>query len=115
MSTEANIDTGFFRGEDKALVFTVKDLNGNAINITGWTITFRMGTAQFGGATITKSATLTTPATGICTVNLVAADTVNLAQDGNPTTYYYTLRRTDVGAVTVLAYGHIIVQDTFTD
>lgn len=115
MSTEANIDSGFFRGEDKAIVFTIKNTNGAAIDITGWTMSFRMASALWGTAVITKTPTLTTPASGICTVNLASADTSGLTQDGNSTTYYYTLRRTNAGSRTELAFGHIVVQDTFTD
>lgn len=115
MSTEANITSGFFRGEDKALVFTIKDAGGAVINITGWTIGFRMSQSQWGAASIIKAATLTTPASGICTVTLSSGDTSSLTQDGQPTTYYYTLRRTDTGSRTELAYGQIIIFDTFTD
>jgi len=115
MSTHADIivTDGFFRAEDKDFVFTVLQSNGiSGQNITGWTITFRMATTLGGAAVITKSATLTTPAQGICTVTLASADTSALSVD---TTYYYDLRRTDSGSRAELAYGTILVQETYTN
>ena len=114
MSTQANIivSDGFFRAEDKDLVFTVLQSSGQAQNITGWTITFRMATTQGGAAVITKSATLTTPSQGICTVTLASADTSGLSVD---TTYFYDLRRTDTGSRAELAYGTILIQLTYTN
>jgi hypothetical protein len=118
MSTEANITIGdgFFRGEDKSIVFTIVQSDGTTPqNITGWTLTFRMATAQYGAAVITKTPTLTTPLSGICTVTLASADTSSLTQDGTDQVYYYDLRRTDSGSRAEIAYGTITVRDTFTN
>jgi len=118
MSTLANItlSDGFFRAEDKAIVFTILQADGTtAQNITGWTMTFRVASTQYGAAVITKVPTLTTPLSGICTVTLASADTSALTQDGTDTTYYYDLRRTDSGSRTELAYGELVVRDTFTN
>ncbi len=115
MSTERDITAtdGYFVGEDKALVFTVKDAVGAAANITGWTIRFELSDLndQFGHEILTKTATLTSPGSGICTVIVASDDTIEL----EPGTYYYTLRRTDAGARTELAYGSLVLLDTWTD
>ena len=115
MSTLANITAGdeFFRAEDKNIIFTVMQADGvTPQNITGWTITFRMTLNMGGAAVITKSATLTTPLSGICTVTLASADTTALVAD---TTYLYDLRRTDSGSRSELAFGTIVIQETYTN
>jgi hypothetical protein len=99
-------DDGVFTGEDQALRFTIyDDTTGAAKDITGWTIEFKLASSQTSAALVTKSATLTTPASGICTVTLSAADLA--AAVG---IYFYSLTRTDAGNVQVLAYGAFVVQ-----
>lgn len=114
MSAQANItsDDGFFIGEDKSLVFTIQDSAGAAVNITGWTIQFAMADALSGSSDLTKSATLTTPLSGICTVAIASGDTIGL----DPTsTWYYRLRRTDSGSRAELAYGTVDLLDVYVD
>jgi hypothetical protein len=102
--TEAD---AFFAGEDQSLRFTIYDDAQAAVNITGWTISWQLATAAAPGtAVVTKAATLTNPATGVCTVALAPADTTGLAA-GN---YVYTLRRTDTGYTQVLAWGPVVLQ-----
>lgn len=114
MSTEANFS--FYRGEDVSIVFTQLQADGSTPqNITGWTITFRVATSQYGAATITKTPTLTTPLSGIFTVQLASADTSSLTQDGADTIYYYDARRTDSGSRTQLFHGTLTVKDTNTN
>lgn len=113
MSTEANLEAsdGFFIGEDKALVFTITSL-GVPVNITGWTIQFAMADVQSGAADVTKSATLTNPTQGVCTVTIASGDTIGL----NPaSTWFYRLRRTDSGSRAELAYGTIDLLDVYVD
>jgi len=99
-------DDAVFTGEDQTLQFTVYDeTTGAAKDITGWTVQFKMAATQTGTAVLTKSATLTTPASGICQVALTAADLVAAAG-----VYFYTLTRTDVNNVQVLAYGQMVIQ-----
>jgi hypothetical protein len=98
---------GFFVGEDQALQFTVyEDDDVTVVNITGWTLQLKAALTEDGAALITKSATLTTPASGICTVSLAAADTSSL----DPGRYYFTLSRTDSGFNQVVADGWMILR-----
>lgn len=114
MATEYNFS--IFRAEDASVVYTWLQSDGaTATNITGWTITFRATTSQYGAATITKTPTLTTPLSGIFTVNLASADTSSLTQDGANTVYYYDVRRTDSGSRTELFFGTMTVVDTNTN
>ena len=114
MATEANFT--FYRAEDIALVFTQLQSNGSTPqNITGWTIAFRAASSQYGAAVITKTPTLTSPTTGVFTVNLASADTSGLTQDGADTVYYYDVRRTDASSRTELFYGLLTVKDTNTN
>lgn len=100
--TEAD---GLFTGEDQSLRFTIYDNAQAAKDITGWTIQFKMAATQSGAAVVTKSATLTTPASGICTVALSATD-LTLSSG----VYFYALSRTDAGQNQVLAWGSVVLQ-----
>lgn len=99
-------DHAWFTGEDQAIRFTIYDAAGAVQNITGWTLSFKLATAQTAAASVTKAATLTTPLSGIATVAVAAADTSGLT----PATYFYTLARTDSGFNSVVAYGSAVLQ-----
>lgn len=101
-----SVDDSWFRGEDQALQFTISDISGAAQNLTGWTVQFKMAATVGGASVLTKSATLTSPTTGVCTVTTLAADTSGLSAG----TYYYTVRRTDSGSNAVLAHGPAVLQ-----
>ncbi len=116
MSTLQNITTGYFRAEDKLLVFTIIDDTNATITITGWTITFRLGPTKGATPTITKTAAILNQSTnkGQCSVTLASADTSALSTSAD-TTFYYDLRRTDAGSRAELVYGTITLLQTFTD
>lgn len=110
MATDASFQPitaadAWFVGEDQNLVFTIYDTTGAAQNITAWTLQFKMATTSAGAAVLTKSATLTTPASGVCTVATLAADTSGLT----PGTLYYALSRTDSGFNAVVAHGPAVL------
>ena len=114
-SGESNITAadGWFTGEDQALQWTIYDhdplteVSPNvAKNITGWTLQFKLATSVAGTAVLTKSASLTTPASGICTVNVAAATDYGSVPAG---TYYYTVSRTDTGQNQVVAWGSAVI------
>ena len=113
MSTQRDITSadGWFVGEDKSLVFTITS-GGGAQNITGWTIQFALGDVLSGTADVTKTASLTTPAAGICTVTIDSADTVGLDASA---TWYYRLRRTNAGSRAELAYGSVDLLDVYVN
>jgi len=97
---------GLFVGEDQRLDWTIYGVDQEPQDITGWTITFKLATSQTATAAVTKTATLTTPAGGLCSVSLAAADTSGLT----PGRWYYTLARTNAGNNQVLAYGNAVLQ-----
>lgn len=103
MAANAPIRTAddFFTGEDKTLQWTIDDSTGAVVNITGWTIQFKLFDSEGGAVQVTKSASLSAPTGGVCTVALAAADTSGLTAG----THWYTLTRTNAGSNTVLAYG----------
>jgi hypothetical protein len=78
----------------------------NAVNISGWSIQFRMSSTATGASVLTKTATLTDPTNGVCSVAIAAADTPAFS----PGVYYYTLARIDAGSNQVLAYGTVVLQ-----
>jgi hypothetical protein len=99
-------DDAWFVGEDQSIVFDrISDASGAAQNITGWTLQFKMAATSGGTAVVTKSATLTSPTTGVATVTTLAADTTALA----PGTYFYALSRTDSGNNAVVAHGPAVL------
>lgn len=116
MSTLQNITTGYFRAEDKLLVFTIVDAANATMVITGWTIAFRLGPNKGTTPIITKTAAILNQTTnrGQCTITLASADTAALST-ASDTTFYYDLRRTDTGARAELVYGTITLLQTFTD
>lgn len=101
----------WFIGEDRDLRYTVLDASAVAVNISGWTLEWVLREKPWGAtALITKTPALTTPGSGICTVSIADDDTINL----QPGIYYYTLRRTNAGAETVLAFGDAVLQQAST-
>jgi hypothetical protein len=113
VSTLANITAadGFFIGEDKSLVYTIT-AGGASVNISGWTIQWALSATQGGAPVLTKTASLTTPTSGICTVVLASADTLSL-NTATTTDYFYRLRRTDTGSRSELAYGSVDLQGLY--
>lgn len=111
MAIEDNIEKSdhWFLGEDKTLSFTIYQSDGStAQNITGWSLIFvlRRLPASADPALISKTTgsgiTLTTPASGLCEVEITDTDTEGL----NEGKYYYSLKRTDAGQETILTYGY---------
>lgn len=92
-------DITIFQNSDYNLTFTIYADNA-VVDITGQTILFTVkrklgGNTSDSDALITKSASLTTPASGIATVTLTNSDT-NI----QPGVYKYDLRRVN-GSVLV--------------
>lgn len=103
---------GWFTGEDQQLRWTIYDADpltevspNVAKNITGWAIQFKLSVTAAGAAVITKTAALTTPASGICTVTIASTD-YGSAPAG---TYFFTLARTDAGQNQVLDSGTAVL------
>lgn len=94
-------DDGFVKGEDQTLQFTIYDSTGAIQAITSWTISFKMAYTEGGSSVLTKAATITSGAGGICSVALAAADTSSL----NAGNWYYTVTRNDSGSVAELVRG----------
>lgn len=116
MATKSDItaDDDFFIGEDKSLVFTVTDAAGDALNISGWSLSWmvkRRRADADGSALIVKTTdddiALTTPGDGVCTVLVADTDTDAMLPG---TLYYHELKRTDAGFETVLAYGELTLR-----
>jgi hypothetical protein len=96
-----------FKGEDKTLRVPIVDRTTQAAkDITGWTLSWVLSDVQGGSNLVTKVATVTDGAGGICEVALEAGDTASR----NPGTYFYSLTRTDTGAVAVVAFGSVVLQ-----
>lgn len=116
-----------FIGTDLSKSFHVKDIDlevdgSKAKDITGWALTFDVrATDQDTTVLITKSVGAGITITGAFNVtassNLQRAVLVLLAADltvakfgDNGGTFRYSLKRTDVPAKTILAYGDFVVQ-----
>jgi len=101
MSTVSNVSESVRQGEDRSLVYTITDSAGAAQNVTGWTVQWKCRHESSSSVALTKSASLTTPASGIVTVSLSASDTTALSLGR----YLIQLWRTDSGYATQLSEG----------
>ena len=117
MATETNIATGVvFVGEDHTLRFTVTNSGSTAVDITGWAVEFIMSpldTTAVASATLNYTTSggeiaLTTPTSGVLDVAIADSDTAAITAQR----YRYSLRRTDAGLETVLAYGDLFMTPT---
>lgn len=99
-------DISCYKGEAVALTFTMTPLT----DITGWTIAFTVrNNATDAVALLSKAATLTTPLSGIFTVNLTSTETKTTLGTG---TFAYDAQRTDPASEAVLSIGTLdIVQE----
>lgn len=95
----------WYRGEDLAPVFTIKPVE----DITGWTISLRVKVNKTDAASLlTITASNTTPASGIFTVAISAAQSATLS----PGTYVVDIWRTDSGSACALGDGTVSVLNT---
>lgn len=66
-------------GDSRVLEITVRNAEGNAVDLTGATVTWQASTEPFGAPSIEKNAVVTNAAQGILSVTLDPADTAALA------------------------------------
>ena len=75
-----------FRGDDRTVQLTVKNVAGEVYNIAGCTVTLYIK-KRFADtdaeAIITKTGTLTAPANGVCEFYFQPADTATIALDND--------------------------------
>ena len=111
MATSLNQNMTMWQGDDRDIVATISDSAGSAVNITGVTATYSLGTAVDQTATFTKTVgsgiVLTTPASGIMTISIDPADTATLAG-----CYYHELVITDAsGNVNTAFIGEVTINE----
>lgn len=95
-----------YQGEDRVIAFELTD-GGSPLDITGWTLSFKVWTAG-NESVLTKTPALGgTPSNGECSVTLAAADLVMRAGR-----YLYELRRTGTGTETPLVVGIFDVKES---
>lgn len=128
MATESNIDKddNVFIGEDKTLSFTVLDADGVPMDISGWALAFivRSKDTSTGTPVLTKTTssgiTITgtynaTPASNTQRAVVSLVDTDTAENDGTviikPAKYRYSLKRTDSGSETILAFGNFVLRE----
>lgn len=106
MTYRYNIKDQIFvrQGEARDLILTIL-ADGVALDLSGATVTARIG--RLGNEQMkTPTVSLTTPASGILTVEIAAADT-----DLPPGIYVLEVRRTS-GDVLTLACGQLVIDDS---
>ncbi len=96
MSKGITKDDAWFVGEDQNIEWDIRTRSGTPVDISGWTIQFRMALTNAGASVFTKS--LTQVDTSRCRMTVAAADTSGLAAFN----YFYDLSRTDSGFNQVL-------------
>lgn len=92
---------------------TVKDANGNAFNLTGYTAAAKMAKGYQSTKTRTSfTTTITTPTSGVVTLSLTPAQTTAL--DAERYVYDLEITLTATGAVTRVIEGIITVRPQVT-
>ena len=113
------VDLEVYKGDSKDYVITVKNSAGTAINITDYTFYMSVkesATDTDANAKIAKTVTShTTPASGITTISLSAAETNALSVSDKTQKYVYDVRMKDTnGKVTTILNGSFIVKQPVT-
>ena len=111
--TDVAQDFEIVSGNDRSVNITVTDDDGNAVDLTGATITWKAATSpEASSALITKTndstngISVSTPSNGVLTINLDPADTQSL--DG--VYYHETLVTDSSGNKSTVAIGHMKVR-----
>ena len=97
-------EDGWFVGEDQNIEWHIRDKAGTPVDISGWTIQFRMSVNEGGASVLTKS--LTQVGQYRCRLTTLAADTSGLSARN----YWGTLSRTDTGLNQVLWDERVLLQ-----
>jgi hypothetical protein len=100
-----NQNFNLFKGEDKGLLFTIRDSNGDLFDLTGSTAEWILSRNNISSPSIKKTTTagitFPSPESGLMLVSLLATDTQNLWGQ-----YYHEAAITDTsGNRKVVAYG----------
>ena len=114
MAWHIDEDDDFFTGEDKQFVFTVYQQNKRTVkDITGkafsWMLKRSLADDDVDALLVKTTAsgiTLTTPASGLMTITISAANTVAI----EPGRYYHEVKCTDVGDKTVESQGRCVLR-----
>lgn len=107
MATKQDVAAkSYFSGDTLRITFTISDDDGNGKDLTGATVTWALAKRQGSTPLLTKTATLVTPASGICRVDIAPADTADLAGS-----LYHELQVVDAGGdVSTVTYGTFPVE-----
>lgn len=98
-----------FAGENRTLSLAARNASNAPVNLTGGTVTWYVGRGPRGQCypLITKTATLTTPASGLFSVSLDPGDT-----QYRPGEYTHEAHATDgSGNITVVCRGSLVIRD----
>ena len=116
MASELNIggSGSLFVGEDKSLIIEVLDSLGVPVNVSGWSIIFDIRKKDSSPeAILSKTPTVQGVYNATRSVNTqrVAVQLTSANMDlFKEATYRHSLKRTDSGSETVLAWGNFVVQ-----
>lgn len=108
MAKEQNVAAGtYFSGDSLLITFTVYQEDETTPKpLTSATITWGLSKAQGKTPIVTKSATITDAANGVCTVQIDPADTAALSG-----TLWHELEVTDIsGNVSTSVYGTFVIE-----
>lgn len=97
------INVDIYAGDERTLNLTARDYSNDIKNLSGLTLTFRVGKPGF-DALFEKSCTVVSAAAGTFTVALVASDTAELSGD-----YVYQVRAASGSSETTVLAGRFRV------
>ena len=100
----------WFIGEDRDIQMPMVDVNGAAVDMSGWTLEFVLYDRRGGTALITKSSPTLSDSAGtndLATVTILSSDYTLVVKSR---TYWYEWHRTDSGDEAVLASGQAVIR-----
>lgn len=103
------------RGDTEPMVFTIKDGDGNVIDVSGWSFLFTVDPAPDPTTTANNLFQLTGSFVTDGTDGQVQFEPSAVEMDQTPDTYFYDLQRTDgAGKIRTLMKGSFIVLPDIT-
>jgi len=109
MSSATRQDYPIFEGDQLVIECSVVDSAGDAVDITSWTFTARIG-SKANPALVDATISVTSAAGGTFTATFAAADTQDLTPNAS---YTYNIRGDNgSGLVRTLGWGLVHVQDS---
>lgn len=106
-------DDSWVAGEDQTFEFTAYDKTGAIVDITDWSLQFKMATTKGGVTVLSMFGNVTSGSAGKFQLFSPAGDTTALGITAD-TVYHYEIRRIDLESNARIAWGPAVLQAAIT-